>query len=677
MFVISPVSALHSSASHPHYCPPRPSARDRYLAAIAQAEADFAHAQALEQQRAREAYARRQHQENIRRQLILDTFYPKNDVDYDHDYDLPYTYSRCPANLKRPRPYSAYAQEIAERNARKRQVGHEHEARLNEWKKVVTARRNQEEERRCARQAHEILDMFTRPRAAEPKQEPKRENAQQRPEEDVTLKDRLESRLMNEYQSDIRDALQSILDSLSPIQSVPAPEPASGHAPGPAGIQVIPVSEHVPEPTKDTKGKSKQVTFDLPTATATATATDSDTDSEAEAEADPSSIQSSLSVIDEIDASLRTLKSEFEFPEELDFTPSADGSELKLAYSSRNAPLRFYDHALSQLLSRLDAIPSYGSRKVRDARKIAVRNVENALEEVDRAMERKKDVAAWKAVKARANLQVEAEPKTHATEVAPGPIEVPVTTVEPLVIPPTEPAETPQEKADEVDHGPSALAEPQPSEPESAIAVLTSSPSLTTDKTSTFVIPASIIPNTVEPSADPSPIQSLVNSTVEPPSASVTQPTSAVEPCLTSVTITPAQNMSSPESDAPVPHSGSLVVTDKEGDTVNIHEPVLVSPAYLPVPTPAPASLPVLYAQPVVTEIQPSSPSTESSVSADDDNEEVPVMQEEEAVAVDGFLLAPSSPSMFSTSLPVHSEDDGDAVLIDSEHEDSWSEVDA
>ncbi|KAF8845283.1 hypothetical protein BDN67DRAFT_961582 [Paxillus ammoniavirescens] len=672
MFVISPVSALHSSASHPHYCAPRPSARDRYLAAIAQAEADFAHAQALEQQRAREAYARRQHQENIRRQLILDTFYPKNDIDYDYHYDLPYTHSRYPANLKRSRPYSAYAQEIAERSARKRQVGHEREARLNEWKKVVAARRNQEEGTRRARQAHEILDMFTRPRA-EPKQEPKRENAQQRPDEDK-LKDRLESRLMNEYESDVRDALQSILDSLSPIQSVPAPEPASRHAPGP---EVNPVSEHVPEPTKDTKGKSKQVTFDLPTATATATATDSDTDSEAEAEADPSSIQSSLSVIDEINASLRTLKSEFEFPEELDFTSSADGSELKLAYSSRNAPLRFYDHALSQLLSQLDAIPSYGSRKVRDARKITVRKIENALEELDRAMEGKKDVAAWKAVKARADPQVEADPKTHATEVAPGPIEVPVTTVEPLVVPPTEPAETPQKKADEVDHGSSALAEPQPSEPESAIADLIYSPSLTTDNASTLVISGSIISNTVQSSAHPSSIQSPVNSMVELPSASVAQSTFAVEPCLTSVTIIPAQNMSSPESDVPVPHSGSLVVTDKEGDTLNVHEPVLASLASLPVPTPALASLPVLYAQPVVTEIQPSSPSTESSVSADDDNEEVPVMQEEEAVAVDGFLLAPGKEVENIDGEEVPSEDDGDAVLINSEHEDSWSEVDA
>ncbi|KIK96508.1 hypothetical protein PAXRUDRAFT_825869 [Paxillus rubicundulus Ve08.2h10] len=666
MFVISPVSALHSSASHPHYCTPCPSARDRYLAAIAQAEADFAHAQALEQRR---AYARRQHQENIRRQLILDTLCAQNDVDYDCHYDLPYTYSRYPVNLKRP--YSAYTQELAERSARKRQVAREREARLNEWKEAVAARRNQEEETRCARQAHEILDMFNRPQVAEAKQEPNRKN--ERPEENITLNDQLESRLLNEYESDIRDALRSILDSLSPIQStpVPAPAPESSHAPGPAGIQVIPVSEHVPEPAKETNAKSKQVTFDLPTATAS----DSDTDSETEAAADPSSIQSSLSTIDEINASLHTLKSEFEFPEELDFAPSADGSELGLAYSSRNAPLRFYDHALSQLLSRLDAVPSYGSRKVRDARKITVRKIENALEELDREMEKRKDVAARKVVEAKANLQVEAEPKMRAEEVALGPIEVPATIAQPHGVPLNEPAEIPQEKkADEVERDPLALAEPP--EPESAIADLTC-PSLKTDNTSALVMPASIIPNTVESSTDPSLIHSIVRSTVEAPSESVTQLTSAIEPCLTSLTINPAQNISSLENGAPDPQSGSLVVTDKEGDTVNVHESVLAAPTSLPVPTPAPASLPDMYVQLVATETQPSSPSTESNASMDGSSAEVPVTQEEEAVAVDGFLLAPSSPSMSSASLPAPSEDNGDVVLIDSEYEDSWSDVGA
>jgi hypothetical protein len=56
--------------------------------------------------------------------------------------------------------------------------------------------------------------------------------------------------------------------------------------------------------------------------------------------------------------------------------------ERRLTYTARNAPVRYYEHALSALLGQLDAIESSGSERVRERRKEVVGRVEKALEEV-------------------------------------------------------------------------------------------------------------------------------------------------------------------------------------------------------------------------------------------------------------------------------------------------------
>ncbi|KAH7345718.1 hypothetical protein B0J17DRAFT_713267 [Rhizoctonia solani] len=56
---------------------------------------------------------------------------------------------------------------------------------------------------------------------------------------------------------------------------------------------------------------------------------------------------------------------------------------LKLAYTPNNAPLHGYEHALTGLLTRLDAVESYGDDGVRRARKEAVKTIERALERLD------------------------------------------------------------------------------------------------------------------------------------------------------------------------------------------------------------------------------------------------------------------------------------------------------
>jgi hypothetical protein len=72
------------------------------------------------------------------------------------------------------------------------------------------------------------------------------------------------------------------------------------------------------------------------------------------------------------------LESAFKFPPILDF----DHSEL--AATSNNAPVQAYEYALNDLLERLDAIESDGNEEVRDVRRAVVREVEGALEEVER-----------------------------------------------------------------------------------------------------------------------------------------------------------------------------------------------------------------------------------------------------------------------------------------------------
>jgi hypothetical protein len=101
-----------------------------------------------------------------------------------------------------------------------------------------------------------------------------------------------------------------------------------------------------------------------------------------------------MNTIHSIEAHFAVLASEFSFPTRLDFTPPSsrpsspaiDSVSLvnHLAYTSANAPVRYYEQALSALLGQLDGVDSYGNDDVRHARKEVVARVERALEEVER-----------------------------------------------------------------------------------------------------------------------------------------------------------------------------------------------------------------------------------------------------------------------------------------------------
>ncbi|KAJ7275522.1 hypothetical protein B0H12DRAFT_1066353 [Mycena haematopus] len=109
-------------------------------------------------------------------------------------------------------------------------------------------------------------------------------------------------------------------------------------------------------------------------------------------------VASSTAEVHAIDASFTTLANEFVFPPQLDFSTSRTASPTrnttaeesviaKLSYSTQNQPVRFYHQALIGLLTRLDAVDSFGDEGLRHERKEVVGRVEGAMDEVERVVE--------------------------------------------------------------------------------------------------------------------------------------------------------------------------------------------------------------------------------------------------------------------------------------------------
>ena len=296
---------------------------------------------------AREAHRRDQ----LQRQLLLDNLLAQHAAGYDGGWSCPPSARGC----SRYSPSCTYGvantnphlgqwmyEDLAERRERERQEAidralREREARMKAWKQYI--------QQQQARRSESATSQTVRT-------------------------------------SDLDDCIASI--KLFPL--VQNPGPSSSQQPGfeatTSASQPTTIAIDVP----DVKGKS-----------ISPSETESDFDT-----ADPGAIQTSLSTLEELGASLTKLENDFVFPDELDFesSSSTNDSELKLAYSSRNAPLRYYDHALQDLLSNLDAVPSYGSAAVRDARRAIVMRVEKMLEKLEEQIEEKKGVALWKMKKA-------------------------------------------------------------------------------------------------------------------------------------------------------------------------------------------------------------------------------------------------------------------------------------
>lgn len=92
---------------------------------------------------------------------------------------------------------------------------------------------------------------------------------------------------------------------------------------------------------------------------------------------------SPLTTIRAVRNQLSALESAFKFPAVIDFDHSV------LAVSPNNAPMRTYESSLNGLLEQLDAIESDGDEEVRSTRREVVREVEKALEDLERKVSEK------------------------------------------------------------------------------------------------------------------------------------------------------------------------------------------------------------------------------------------------------------------------------------------------
>ena len=198
----------------------------------------------------------------------------------------------------------------------------------------------------------------------------------------LSLKEQLEARLHKDPSVEVHDTIQAILASLVTSQS------AGGNSSSALPSQDIKGQGKAPalvlSSANEGKGKGKAVSFDIPATTTSPTSND---------------IADSMNMVHNIQAAFKGLSEEFTFPTHLDFTPPSSApssphasesesvSTLQLAYTSTNAPIRYYEQALSGLLSQLDAIESWGNEEVRKQRKEIVARVEGALGEVEREVQ--------------------------------------------------------------------------------------------------------------------------------------------------------------------------------------------------------------------------------------------------------------------------------------------------
>ena len=364
MFVLTPVSALHPYTYH----------IDPYVA----------------RQRARtEARIRKHRQEQLRNQLILDALRAHeyaNSPFYDYGYD-----PVCPAF-----DYGAAIQE-ARRQAVLEQAAREREARYEDLKRLAALKAHHEEQARRRANAERFLSMLLDPQNQARSvcshscinspsdhlsqfQEIAASTSKAPIQDEPSLKHSLEERLTNERESDVCDALRSLLSSVSGVNLKEAPVEVSTPTNHTVPEQEIEITAPIPS---EGKGKGKE----LP-------------QSDSEDEPSPAQVSSSLSQISAIASRLETLLANFQFPAELDFSPERSPSpsystldtndEYALTYTPVNAPLRAQEHALSLLLSELDTVPSFGSHVVKDARRAVVMRVEQALEELEKGVEERR-----------------------------------------------------------------------------------------------------------------------------------------------------------------------------------------------------------------------------------------------------------------------------------------------
>ncbi|KAG8690236.1 hypothetical protein FRC11_013016 [Ceratobasidium sp. 423] len=144
----------------------------------------------------------------------------------------------------------------------------------------------------------------------------------------------------------------------------------------------LPRQEREWEDKREEKGSTVSAYNDTPTPVPASAPVPTSAAAESQPEPEEPQVDTAPShaAVQSILSSFATLQSKFTFPSQLDFLP---GLSPKLAYTPNNAPLHEYEHALTGLLTQLDAVESYGDGEVRKARKEAVKTIERELERLD------------------------------------------------------------------------------------------------------------------------------------------------------------------------------------------------------------------------------------------------------------------------------------------------------
>jgi hypothetical protein len=172
----------------------------------------------------------------------------------------------------------------------------------------------------------------------------------------------------DEVATEIRDTLHAIIASLAD---------SSASCPNQA------------QPSSSVKGKDKESVTGAGSTPPSQNATSKD-------------VVRSFGLVEGIEAAFENMNNDFHFPSQLDFISThlrdvGDGlvkGTSRLAFSARNHPVRYYEQALTSLLSRLDSIDSFGNEALRTRRKKVVRRVETALDELERGIEASHKIAS-------------------------------------------------------------------------------------------------------------------------------------------------------------------------------------------------------------------------------------------------------------------------------------------
>ncbi|KAI0791051.1 hypothetical protein C8Q75DRAFT_759120 [Abortiporus biennis] len=317
----------------------------------------------------------------------------------------------------------------------------------------------------------------------------------------------------------------------------------------------------------------------------------------------------SLSTIDQIEQSLRSLESSFVFPPSLDLSesstpvspPKVGDSEFGLAYTPQNRPIHTYENALNSLLMKLDEIESQGDENVRGRRKEVVNEVERALRKLLSQIEESRERASLAEKK-------EGDVKSETKE---------------DVLPPLGVEEV-AKVGEQVDEAP--IVEKQPEEV----------PTIAVESSPTDIAQSAEHPDAV----------AEVEPTVEPASSEPVETNTLAEPSVESKVVD--HNLSSPSaveteavlssSDLPVEESAPVIDTAAEPEASPIDEaspsvtevPAVVAPeveAPIAPPEGNTSSVPEIH---VDTHLPPAPVTTTNSTSVDDEEFRTAVSEQTE-----------------------------------------------